>query len=122
MRAQLRSLIAAIVDDNPIKARQLLEEDKLLTTLFVAEGQYESRISHWIYANDTALHVAAAGHRVEIAKLLLQGGADVTTSRNHPQRRPLRYAVDSRSEDTNRQVAMLRCLIEAGAAIDAQDK
>jgi len=126
MRNQLWSLIAAIVDDNRVKARQLLMEDNLLAVRFVAEGQYETRIAHWIYAQDTALHVAAAGHRVEIAKMLLNAGADVNASRNHLQSCPLHYAADGCLNnpfwDAGRQVAMLRLLLKSGAAIDAPDK
>ena len=87
---------------------------------------YESGIAHWIYVDDTALHVAAAGYRVEIARILLAAGADVNAAKNHRRSQPLHYASDGFLEnpdwDAKRQVAMIHLLIEAGADIRAQDK
>ncbi len=37
---------------------------------------YLEEIEHYIYARDTALHVAAAAYRTDIAKVLLANGAD----------------------------------------------
>lgn len=126
MRDQLRSLINTIVADNRAKALELLKEEDSLALGLVSEGHYENRIAHWIYAGDTALHVAAAGHRVEIAKMLLDAGADVNTAWNHLQSRPLHYAADGDHNnpfwDAARQVAMLQLLLDAGAVIDAPDK
>lgn len=126
MREQLRLLINTIVADNRAKALELLKEEDSLASGFVAEGHYENRIAHWIYAGDTALHVAAAGHRVEIAKMLLTTGADVNAARNHLQSRPLHYAADGGHNnplwDAARQVATLQLLLDAGAVIDAPDK
>src|SRR5580704_10066982 len=34
-------------------------------------------IHHYVYAGDTALHVAAAAHQPELAKVLVARGADV---------------------------------------------
>ncbi len=85
-----------------------------------------SEIAHWIYVGDTALHVAAAGHRVEIAKILLAAGADPNAAGNHRRSAPLHYAADGYLENPSwkarRQVATIRLLLDAGADIDAQDK
>lgn len=90
------------------------------------EEQYESGIAHWIYARDTVLHVAAAGYRVEIARMLLAFGADVNSAKNRRSSQPLHYAADGYLEnpawDAGRQVAMIRLLLKAGANVDAQDK
>ncbi len=119
-------MVKAIVEDNPAKVRLLLKKEKLLATRSIAQGQYETGIAHWIYANDTALHVAAAGYRVEIARILINSGADVNASRNHLLSRPLHYAADgwlnNSSGNAKRQIAMMRLLIESGAVIDAPDK
>jgi hypothetical protein len=126
MRDQLRSLITAIVADNRAAAWELLKEDDFLAKSLVTEGHYENRIPHWIYAGDTALHVAAAGHRVEIAKMLVTTGADVNAAGNHLQCQPLHYAADGCLNnpcwDAERQIAMLGFLLESGAVIDAPDK
>lgn len=126
MRTQLRSLTAAIVEDDRAKAWELLKEEDALARHLVAEGHYENRLAHWIYAGDTALHIAAAGHRVEIAEMLLNTGADVCAARNHLQSQPLHYAADgclnNPSWVADRQVAMLHLLLEAGAVIDTPDK
>lgn len=126
MRPQLRFFIAAIVADDRVKVWELLKEDEALANRQVVEGHYESRIAHWIYAGDTALHIAAAGHRVEITKMLLNTGAEVRAARNHLQSQPLHYAADGALNhpfwDAEQQVAVLRLLLDAGADIDAPDK
>jgi len=81
---------------------------------------------HWIYAGDTALHVAAAAYCVGIARLLLAEGADPNASKNHRRGRPLHYAADGHLEspawNPARQKAMIRLLIDKGADLNAQDK
>src|SRR5262249_49968986 len=83
-------------------------------------------IFHWMYAGDTALHLAAAGYRVEIARLLLAAGADPNAATNHRQSGPLHYAADGYVNgpawDAKRQVKTIRCLLDAGADVNAQDK
>ncbi len=82
-------------------------------------------IDHYVYAGDTALHVAAAGYRVEILRLLLDMGGDVS-ARNRRGAEPLHYAADggpgSRSWNPSAQAETVRCLIEAGADPNATDK
>lgn len=126
MREKLRGLIAAIVADDRAAVAQVLRVAPTLVTAVVDEGHYESRLAHWIYAGDTALHVAAAGHRVEIARILLDFGAKVDAAGNHLHAQPLHYAADdsshSPSETSARRAAMLQLLLDAGAEIDAPDK
>lgn len=126
MREQLRSLIAAIVADDRRKVGELLQTGPELVRGSVVQGHYENRLAHWIYAGDSALHVAAAGHRVEIVRTLLAAGAAGNAAGNHLQCQPLHYAVDSYLNnpfwDAARQVATLQLLLEAGVSIDATDK
>ena len=72
------------------------------------------------------MHIAAAGYRLEIARMLLAAGADVGSARNRRASQPLHYAADGYLEsahwDARRQVAMIRLLLKAGAPINAQDK
>ena len=126
-RQHLEQLLTAIVDDDRPRARQLIKRKPDLAALAVEKPRlYQSKIAHWLYANDTALHLAAAGYRVEIARMLFAVGADVNAAANHRQGRPLHYAADgylrSPSYDPARQVKMIRCLLDAGADIQAPDK
>lgn len=125
--ASMHTLIAAIVDDDRAKAKQLLKADaKLATTLNTEAKLFKSKIFHWLYAGDTALHLAAAGYRVEIVELLLAAGADPNAAMNHRRSGPLHYAADGYVNgpvwDAKRQVKTICCLLEAGADIHAQDK
>ena len=121
------AILRAILDDDRPRARELLKADpRLATRLIDAARLYESKIVHWIYAGDTALHLAAAGHRVELVRLLLAAGADPNSTRNHRKSGPLHYAADGyiNGPDWNakRQVQTIQCLLDAGADINAQDK
>jgi ankyrin repeat protein len=77
-----------------------------------------------VYGGDTALHVAAAGHRPELAHLLLSAGADVS-ARNRRGAQSLHYAADGTPGGTNwnphAQAATIACLLEAGADPNAAD-
>jgi hypothetical protein len=120
-------LLTAIVEDDRPRARDLLKADPGLATSLISEARlYESKIVHWIYVGDTALHLAAAGYRVELVRLLLAAGANPNSARNHRQSGPLHYAADGyiNGPDWNatRQVQTIECLLDAGADINAQDK
>jgi len=120
-------LLTAIVEDDRPRARNLLKADPGLATSLITQARlYESKIVHWVYAGDTALHLAAAGHRVELVRLLLAAGADPNSAKNHRRSGPLHYAADGyiNGPDWNatRQVQTIQCLLDAGANIDAQDK
>lgn len=127
MPTALLSLFAAVLADDRAKVKALIEDDPALAGRGIAGAdRYESGIAHWIYSGDTALHVAAAGYRVEIARMLLAAGAEVGSARNRRGSQPLHYASDGYLEnpswDARRQVAMIRRLLQAGASLDAQDK
>jgi len=123
----MEPLLKAILDDDRSKVEELLKNDPALVMGMVSEPRlYDSGIFHWLYAGDTALHLAAAGYRVEIAQILLDAGANSNAAGNHRLGRPLHYASDGYISgpdwDEKRQVKMIQCLLEAGAKIDAQDK
>lgn len=127
MPSPFQSLFAAILDDDSAKVKVLLNNDPGLAKRGVAEkDRRESGIAHWIYSGDTVLHVAAAGYRVEIARMLLAAGADVNSARNRRCSQPLHYAADGYLDNpfwnATRQVAMICLLLKAAASIDAQDK
>lgn len=121
------TLLRAILNDDRARARDLLKTDRGLATRRIGEARlYQSQIFHWIYIGDTALHLAAAGYRVEIARFLLAAGADPNAAANHRQSGPLHYAADGYVNgpawDAKRQVKTIRCLLDAGADVNAQDK
>jgi ankyrin repeat protein len=82
-------------------------------------------IRHYVYAGDTALHIAAAAHRRELAAALVELGADVR-GRNRRGAEPLHYAADGDAgglhEDAEDIGGLVADLVEGGAdpnAIDA---
>jgi len=123
----MEALLEAILDDDRTTARDLLKANRSLAVSRISDARFhESKIFHWMYVGDIALHLAAAGHRVEIARLLIDAGADPNSTMNHRNSGPLHYAADGYiggpTWDPNRQVITLRYLIEAGAAVNAPDK
>jgi hypothetical protein len=123
---QFQSLSEAILRDDRDEVRELLDKDTTLAKRTAKSARLESRIAHWIYAGDTALHIAVAGYRVEIARMLLAAGADVGAAKNHRSSQPLHYAADgyleSASWDAKRQERVIELLLKSGADIHARDK
>lgn len=117
----------AIDEDNRPAIKSLLRSNRALATSQIRQAQlFRPNIVHWIYVGDTPLHLAAAGCRVEIIRLLLAAGADPNSNLNHRQSTPLHYAADSclrsKTWSAARQVETIRLLLEAGAKINAPDK
>jgi ankyrin repeat protein len=123
----MEAILTAIVDDDRTKVKELLKANPILAKSLIEKARlYESKIVHWIYAGDTALHLASAGHRVELVRLLLAAGANPNSAENHRHSGPLHYAADGYIHgpnwDAERQVQTIECLLDAGADILAQDK
>lgn len=123
----MEKLLDAIVNDDSPTVRTLLQAEPSLVRVMADDARfYDGKIFHWLYAGDTALHLAAAGYRDEIAKLLLSSGTDPNSQRNHRRATPLHYAADGyvngSAWDPNKQVKTIGVLIKAGADIHARDK
>jgi ankyrin repeat protein len=121
------TLLRAILDDNRATVEHLLTADSSLVTARVSEARlYDAKIFHWLYVGDTALHLAAAGYRVEIVQLLLASGSNPSASMNMRHSGPLHYAADGYisdpAYDPERQVKTIELLLVAGAEVNAQDK
>src|SRR5213079_2218249 len=78
-------------------------------------------IAHYLYAGDTALHLAAAAFRVPVAKLLVAHGADCR-AKNRRGAEPLHYAADGNRWEPRAQADVIEYLVSIGAEPDAVDK
>jgi hypothetical protein len=119
-------MLTAIVEDSRRVLQELLKADPGLATRLIEKPKlYNSGIFHWIYMGDTALHLAAAGYRVEIVELLLAAGANPNAATNHRRSGPLHYAADGFITgpvwNAERQVKTIRLLLDKGADIHLQD-
>ena len=129
----LMTLLRAIASHDEQKASRLLDASpslarqasRLGATRQVATAYYFKEIEHYVYAGDTALHIAAAAYARDISTKLLDKGANVR-ARNRRGAEPLHYAVDgipdSHTWNPAAQEAIVKCLIEAGADPNSADK
>jgi len=117
--AGLMKLFSAIAAGDAA-AVQLIDESVALATARVATSAecFLDAIRHQVYAGDTALHVAAAAHRRDVAQALIACGASVTAV-NRRGATALHYAADgspgSLRFDPAAQADMIALLIAAGA-------
>jgi hypothetical protein len=128
-----RALVRAIAAGDAAAAGALLSASPELATARAEHGatrqdaaaHHLAGIGHYLYAGDTALHVAAAAHEHALAEALIRRGADVA-ARNRRGAEPLHYAADGRpgapGGDPGAQAATIACLIAAGADPNARDK
>jgi ankyrin repeat protein len=129
----LMALVQAIAVADAVTASNMLVAAPDLATLAVERGAtrqaatefYLDDITHYLYAGDTALHIAAAGYRTEIARALIAAGADVT-ARNRRGAQPLHYAADGQPNaatwNPDAQAETIACLLRAGADPNATDR
>jgi ankyrin repeat protein len=131
--AALMSLVRTIVAGDDPTVFNLLATSPALARVHFERGAsretamtyHMDKIGHYINARDTALHLAAAAYRREIAQKLIAMGADAR-AKNRRGAEPLHYAADgmpgSSLWDPDAQAATVTCLIEAGADPNATDK
>jgi hypothetical protein len=131
--AALLKMIRAIVDGDDAAASRLLAAAPALAAASLREGAsrqtskpfFFDAIMHYVYAGDTALHIAAATYRHALARELVAAGAGVR-AKNRRGAEPLHYAVDGgpRAPTWNprAQAATIAYLIAAGADPNGVDK
>jgi len=85
-----------------------------------ASDYFFAEIAHYLYAGDTALHMAAAAFRRAVAELLVAHGADCR-ARNRRGAQPLHYAADANHWDPAAQASTIAYLLSVGADPDAAD-
>src|SRR5438270_63810 len=78
-------------------------------------------IAHYLYAGDTALHMAAAAFRRPVAELLVAYQADCR-ARNRRSAEPLHYAADANRWNPTAQAATIEYLASIGPDRNAVDR
>ena len=123
----------AIASRNEQKAERLLgaspelahQSAEVGATREVSTTYFFKAIAHYVYAGDTALHLAAAAYALEISEKLLANGANVF-ARNRRGAQPLHYAVDGNPNspgwNPKAQERIVEYLIAAGADPNSPDK
>ncbi len=118
---------AVVQGDVKTVRRRLAEEPSLATsasrygaTRLGPKGFFIAEIAHYFYAGDTALHIAAAAFRHQMAELLIKHGARVR-ARNRRGAEPLHYAADTNHWSPSAQAAVITYLISVGADPNALD-
>jgi len=129
---QLLELFRVIASGDVLRVSQLLADSPALawepTPIGATRAEsapfFIEAIKHYVYAGDTALHVAAAAHETSIAHQLLKRGA-VVSARNRRGAEPLHYACDGSPGSTRWNPAAQRDtivrLLAAGADANATD-
>ena len=128
MTTPFLAFIRAVIDGEVADVSRRLSDAPALATMTSDEGAsreqastfFFSEISHYLYAGDTALHMAAAAFRREVAKLLIASGADCR-ARNRQGAEPLHYAADANHWDPVAQAETIAYLLTAGADPNAVD-
>lgn len=131
--AELWSLLRAIATGDKQRTSRLLAASPRLAsdasvvgaTRDSATSYYFKEIEHYLYAGDTALHVAAAAYRTDIARTLVRGGADVS-ARNRRGAQPIHYASVGQPGSARwapkAQAGVIAYLLKSGADPNATDK
>jgi len=122
--AFLRLIAAADVEH----VHRLLAETPALATASLEVGAtrqdpatfFLADIAHYVYAGDTALHVAAAAFRRPVAEFLMARGAD-SRAKNRNGAEPLHYAADTNHWNPPAQADVIAYLASVGADPNALD-
>ena len=128
MSSTFLDFVRVVVHGDIDQVSQRLVRDPVLATIASDVGATRQGastfffvdIAHYLYAGDTALHMAAAAWRCEVAALLVAHGADCR-ARNRRGAQPLHYAADANRWDPTSQAEMIEYLLSVGADPDALD-
>lgn len=122
-------LVHAVVrGETAVVSRMLATSPELATMHSTAGGTRQNasewffeEIAHYMYAGDTALHMAAAAFHRPAAESLIEHGA-VCRARNRRGAEPLHYAADANHWQPAAQKDTIEYLLAAGADPNALDK
>jgi len=123
---------AILAGDAVVVSRLLVASPPLASACFQtgasrqsAKKYFLNEIGRYVYAGDTALHIAAAAYQTGIVRMLIAAGADVH-ARNRHGAAPLHSAVvglpGSRTWNPSAQAATIVCIVQAGADPNVIDK
>jgi ankyrin repeat protein len=130
--AALMALVRAIAGGETAAALRLLAASPVLASARFGKGAtrqdpktyYLDAIGHYVYAGETALHVAAAAYQPEIVHKLIGMGSDFR-AKNRRGAEPLHAAAvgmpGAPTWNPQAQAATIACLIAAGADPNAVD-
>src|SRR3954464_5939480 len=129
MRPVFREFVQHVVNGDVDEVSRLLAASPALATARggvgasrkAAEEFFFSEIGHYLYAGDSALHMAASAFRRPMATLLIAHGADCHAS-NRRGAQPLHYAADANHWEPAAQADTIAYLIAARADPAALDK
>lgn len=131
--AGLRALATAILAGDSERTSNLLADSPGLATACFRAGAtrnaeqpyFLAEISRYIFAGDTALHIAAAGYQTKLALRLLEAGANVS-ARNRLGNQSIHAAAQGNPRsplwNPEAQTAAILALIEAGADPNAVNR
>ena len=121
--------IRIVVDGDVDEVSRHLARNRALASMASAVGAtrqgtstfFYADIAHYLYEGDTALHMAAAAFRREVAELLIRHGANCR-AKNRRGAEPLHYAADANRWDPAAQSETIAFLVSAGADPNAVDR
>jgi len=121
----LLDLVRAIVKRDPARLSALGSAARRTFNGRAGGSYFFDEITHYVYAGDTLLHLAAAAYDLAAAKVLVGAGADVR-ARNRRGAEPLHYAADgvpgAKAWNPAAQAALVAYLLASGADPNAFDK
>ena len=127
--AEPRRFIRLVAAGDLEQVSRRLAEDPALATMSSDVGAtrggasqfFFADIAHYLYAGDTALHMAAAAFRRDVAALLVTHGAGCR-AKNRRGAEPIHYAADANRWEPAAQVETIEYLVSVGADPDARDR
>src|SRR5262245_63600042 len=111
------ALIRSVVSGDTVRVREIVGTRRDLARAAAVEGAtrgesppyFLQQIKHYLYAGDTALHIAGAAFKSDIVRILVNVGANCG-AKNRRGAEPLHYASDSNIWNPSAQAATVECL------------
>jgi ankyrin repeat protein len=129
MTSAFLDFVRVVVEGDIDRVSRVLADTPALATMAAGVGATRQQagsffftdIAHYMYAGDTALHMAAAAFRRQVAALLVSRAANCR-AKNRRGAEPLHYAADANRWDPIAQADTIDYLIAAGADPNALDR